>query len=152
MIKSILILILSFLAFPIFAIEKIEPDPAAVKLVNEFMNALTISDEAERLQAILPLVHDSLKTGDKKDLFSSVKQFSYKRAVSMIKLYKLPAEIGDVHKGTVSTVGFKETAERGRRDKYFVKKKEGVNGMPAPIHVFIPENGGAPKIFDFGSL
>lgn len=150
--KSILALVLSLVISPILAIEKIEPDPAAAKLVNDFMNALTIADEAERLQAILPLVHDSLKSNDKKDLFSNVKQFSYKRAVNMIKLYKLPVELGDVHKGTVSTVGFKETAERGRRDKYFVKKKDGVNGLPAPIHVFIPENGGAPKIFDFGSL
>ena len=95
------------------AIEKIEPDPAAAKLVGEFMNALTIADEAERLQAILPLVHDSLKTKDKKDLFSNVKQFSYKRAVNMIKLYKNPVELGNVHKGSVSTIGFKETAETG---------------------------------------
>ncbi|MBP7283942.1 MAG: hypothetical protein KBA66_20320 [Leptospiraceae bacterium] len=65
---------------------------------------------------------------------------------------KLVVELGDVHKGTFSTVGFKETAEKGRRDKYFIKKKEGLNGMPAPIHVFIPENGGAPKIYDFGGL
>ena len=89
------------------AIEKIEPDPAAAKLVGEFMNALTIADEAERLQAILPLVHDSLKTKDKKDLFSNVKQFSYKRAVNMIKLYKNPVELGNVHKGSVSTIGRK---------------------------------------------
>jgi hypothetical protein len=150
--KNILILLFGFLISPLFAIEKIEPDPAAAKLVGEFMNALTIADEAERLQAILPIVHDSLKTKDKKDLFSSVKQFSYKRAVNMIKLYKNPVELGDVHKGSVSTIGFKETAETGRRDKYFVKKKEGINGLPAPIHVFIPEGGGAPKIYDFGSL
>ncbi len=150
--KSFLVILLGFAISPLVAIEKIAPDPAAAKLVNDFMNALTIADEAERLQAILPMVHDSLKSNDKKDLFSSVKQFSYKRAVNMIKLYKLPVELGDVHKGSVSTVGFKEAAERGRRDKYFVKKKDGVNGLPAPIHVFIPEAGGAPKIFDFGSL
>lgn len=149
--KTISILILS-LVFPIFSIEKIEPDPKAAKLVSDFMNALTIADESERLQAILPMVHDSLKTKDKKDLFSSVKQFSYKRAVDMIKLYKNPVELGEVHKGTVSTIGFKELAEKGRRDKYFVKKKDGINGLPAPIHVFIPENGGEPKIYDFGSL
>lgn len=150
--KSILVLVLSMVISPLLAIEKIAPDPAAAKLVNDFMTALTIADEAERLQAILPLVHNSLKTNDKKDLFSSVKQFSYKRAVNMIKLYKIPVELGEVHKGTDSTVGFKETAEVGRRDKYFVKKKEGVNGLPAPIHVFIPKSGGTPKIYDFGSL
>ncbi len=150
--KSILGLILSLVIFPLFAIEKIAPDPAAVKLVGEFMSALTITDESERLQTILPMVHDSLKTKDKKDLFSSVKQFSYKRAVDMVKLYKNPVEIGEVHKGNSMTIGFKETAEKGRRDKYFVKKKDGINGLPAPIHVFIPEGGGAPKIYDFGSL
>lgn len=150
--KRILVIVLGLLISPIFAIEKIEPDPAAAKLVGEFMTALTIADEAERLQAILPMVHDSLKTKDKKDLFSSVKQFSYKRAVDMIKLYKNPAELGEIHKGNSMTIGFKETAEKGRRDKYFVKKKDGINGLPAPIHVFIPEGGGAPKIYDFGSL
>ncbi|HMV44625.1 MAG TPA: hypothetical protein PK079_17290 [Leptospiraceae bacterium] len=150
--KKFILYCLVITVLPVFSIEKIEPDPKALKLVSDFMNALTIADEAERLQAILPLVHDSLKTKDKKDLFSSVKQFSYKRAVDMIKLYKAPAEVSEVHKGAVSTIGYKELAEKGRRDKYFVKKKEGVNGMPAPIHVFIPENGGEPKIYDFGSL
>jgi hypothetical protein len=42
-----------------------------------------------------------------------------------------------------------ETAQSGRDDKYFVAK---TSGRPAPIHVFFPADGSAPKILDFGSL
>jgi hypothetical protein len=152
MIKSILVFVLSFGISSLAAIEKIAPDPVAAKLVGDFLSALSIADEAARLQAVLPLIHDSLKSPDKQDLSKDAKRFSYKKAVDGVKFYKIPVELGEVHKGSVSTVGFKETAEKGRRDKYFVKKKDGVAGLPAPIHVFTPEAGGAPKILDFGSL
>jgi len=52
----------------------------------------------------------------------------------------------------VTQVGFRETAESGRTDKYFVTKKAGVPGLPAPLHVFWPSDGGAPKLINIGSL
>ena len=134
------------------AVEKIEPDEKGVKLVGQVLTALVIEDEGERLKAVLALVHKSLKTKDGADLTRTVKEFSYKKAVRAAKLYENPPAIHQVHKGRDVTIGFKETAEKGRKDKYFVKKKEGVAGRPAPIIVFWPAGDGEPTVVDFGSL
>jgi hypothetical protein len=40
----------------------------------------------------------------------------------------------------------------GELYKYFIAKKEGVGGMPAPIQIFYPEGGGDPIVYDFGSF
>jgi hypothetical protein len=136
----------------VIAIEKIKPDPKAIDLLNKLLAALSIEDPDARLQAVIPLVHKSMLTADGKDLDSDTKQFSYKKAYQNVGCYKQPVEISQVHKGNTYTIGWEETAETGRTDKYFVKKKDGVNGMPAPIHVFWPENGGDPKIVNMGSL
>jgi len=98
------------------------------------------------------LVHKSLLTSNGKDLSSNVKNFSYKKACDNIKFYKIPAVITEVHKGNTYTVGFKETAQLGRSDKYFIAKKDGVGGMPAPIIIFFPQDGSSPKILNMGSL
>lgn len=133
-------------------VEKIPPDPKGVKLCSDLLAALTMSDEKERLKAVLPLLHRSLLTPDGKGLDPMVRDFSYKKAVTGAPLYKQPADIHEVHKGREQTVGFGETAERGRVDRYFVKKKEGQPGRPASLHVFWPNEGGAPKLTNIGSL
>lgn len=152
----ILILILSLYLLNAFihvaAIEKISPDPKGTELVNNLLKALSIEDPEERLKAVIPLVHKSLLTSDGQDLSRDTKDFSYKKAYNNVKFYQIPVSIYQVHKGNVMTIGFQETAERGRIDKYFVNKKPGVNGRPAPIHVFWPDGGGAPSVVNMGSL
>ena len=136
----------------VLAVEKISPDPAGVELCNALLTALCIGNPQERLAAVIPLVHRSLLNTAGNDLDRGVKEFSYAKASGAAKLYQLPANINEVHKGNVTTIGFKATAERGRTDKYFIPKKEGVAGRPAPLHVFWPEGGGPPKIVNMGSL
>lgn len=152
MIYRIVLMILLCCAPTVSAIEKIEADPKGVQLCESFLKACQIADPQARLEAILPLLHKSMLTRDGKDLDRNVKEFSYKKACSAARLYALPVEIYEVHKGNVTTVGFKETAERGRSDKYFVSKKPGVEGRPTPLHVFWPEDGGEPKLINIGSL
>ncbi len=134
------------------AITKIEPDQKAVQLLNEFVRALSIIDDGERLKAVLPLVHKSLKNSNGSDLDGNVKPYSYKKAYQNVKFYKYPVEIYEVHQGNVTTVGYGPTAERGRTDKYFINKKEGVAGRPAPLNVFWPDGGEDPTIIYMGSL
>lgn len=154
--RLILVVILSLYLLNAFvtvgAIEKISPDPRGTELVNKLLNALSIEDPAERLKAVIPLVHKSLLTSDGSDLSRDIKDFSYKKAYNNVKFYQIPASIREVHKGRVMTIGFRETAEKGRTDKYFINKKPGTTGLPAPIHVFFPEDGGAPSIVNMGSL
>ena len=140
------------IASPASAIKKIDPDPKIKKLVTAVMEALQIEDEEKRIQAVLPYVHKTLKSRNGKTLTRDVIRFSFKKASQNVKFYKVPANIYEVHEGRAKTVGWKETAERGRTDKYFVNKKDDVEGRPAPIAVFIPEKGGDPKVIGFGSL
>lgn len=134
------------------AIEKISPDPKGVELVNKLLSALSISDGDERMKAVVPLVHKSMLTGDGRELDRNTRDFSYKKACSNVKFYEQPARVTQVHKGNTYTIGFAETAEKGRSDKYFIAKKPGVAGMPAPVIIFWPENGGEPKVVNMGSL
>jgi hypothetical protein len=134
-----------------WSIEKIEADKKAVELINNFMKALQIEDATKREAAALKFLHKSMLTNDGK-MPSSLKNYSFKKACDGVKFYDVPVKITEVHKGRSVTVGFKETAERGRTDKYFVGKKEGAAGRPAPLHVFWPEGGGKPMLINVGSL
>jgi len=121
-------------------------------LVNKLMKALSIKDEKERIKAIIPLVHKSLLNSSGDDLNKSVKEFSFKKASAAVSLYQIPVKITRVAKGKNSGVGFGDTAEAGRSDRFFVAKRNGVVGLPAPIVVFFPVDGGEPKIVNMGSL
>ena len=134
-----------------WSIEKIKADKQAVELINNFMKALQITDSEKREAAALKFLHKSMLTNDGK-MSNSLRNYSFKKACDGVKFYDVPVKITEVHKGKTSTVGFKETAERGRTDKYFVGKKEGAAGRPAPLHVFWPEGGGKPMIINIGSL
>jgi len=81
-----------------------------------------------------------------------VKDYSYKKAVTDAALYQIPVRVTRVAKDKSTAVGFGESAESGRTDRYFVAKREGVSGLPAPIHIFFPKDGSKPKIVNMGSL
>ncbi|MDQ7823452.1 MAG: hypothetical protein RDV48_11700 [Candidatus Eremiobacteraeota bacterium] len=147
-----LVLLLAASSLNASAVEKIRPDQRAVELIDRLLAALSIQDPDERLRAVIPLVHRSMLTEDGKDLDRDTKDFSYKKACQNVGFYRYPADIKEVHKGNVYTIGWKETAEKGRTDRYFIRKKPGASGVPAPLSVFLPENGGPPKIVDMGSL
>ena len=134
-----------------FAIEKIEADQRAVKLINRFMQTLQMKDHTARDTTVVKLLHKSMlnKNGE---MTPSLKNYSFKKACDGVKFYQVPVKITEVHKGRVLTIGFRETAERGRVDKYFVAKRKGIAGLPAPLHVFWPEGGGQPTLVNIGSL
>ncbi len=130
------------------------PDPAAVELLNRFFTILQTPDEVQRLQAVLPLMHKSLLFQDKTGitLDRSIREFSYPRALKAMNMYQHPVHVSEVQRGQVTTIGFQDSGERGRVDKYFIAKLPGVTGRPAPIDVFFPESGGNPSLVNFGSL
>ena len=140
------------LVSPAQSIEKIKPNAQGLKLVTALLKALSIQNPEKRVAAVLPLVHKSLRNSDGSDLDGNIKRYSYKKAWQNVKFYSIPAQIYEVHKGRSVGIGFRETAERGRKDKYFVKKKPGIPGRPAPIIIFWPESGGAPSVVNMGSL
>ena len=134
-----------------WAIEKIKADSRAVQVINRFMRALSLTDTIKREAKVVKALHKSMLTRDGQ-VTASIKTYSFKKACDNVHLYRVPVKITEVHKGRVVTIGFKETAERGRIDKYFIAKRRGVAGVPAPLHIFWPEMGGKPKLINIGSL
>mgnify|MGYP003966049111 CR=1 FL=1 len=132
--------------------EDVKPDPKAEELLNKFMTALLVEDEAASAKAVMSLVHKSLLSNDKSDLSPDLRRFSFKKAHGGAGHYTSPVKITRVRKTGITAIGFKETAEAGAVYDYFISKKEGVTGMPAPVKVFFPKDGGELKISYMGSL
>jgi hypothetical protein len=129
-------------------------DARAEKLLNDFLTALTSSPDNmdAAIKAALPFLHKSLLAPGGGDVSSDLRRFSFKKAWENAKFYAQPVKITRIRRTGISAIGFRETAEKGKVSDYFVAKKEGVSGMPAPVKIFFPEGGGEPKISYVGSL
>lgn len=129
-------------------------DARAEKLLNDFLAALNAHPDNmdAAVKAALPYLHKSLLAPGGGDVTGDLRNFSFKKAWSNAKFYAQPVKITRIRRTGLSAIGFRETAEKGKVSDYFVGKKEGVNGMPAPVKIFFPEGGGEPKISYVGSL
>jgi hypothetical protein len=157
-----LVLLATVLALPAAAVTRTDvayadeaptPDPAAVAKISKFIELCvsnTDINEAGKKVVAASLVHKSKLDPTGAQLNADSLRFAFKKAFENAKLYE-PKITRVVLTGTTA-VGFKETASKGKLYKYFVAKKEGVTGMPAPIQVFFPEGGGEPVLYDWGSF
>jgi hypothetical protein len=129
---------------------EIAPDPAAVDVLNKLMAALLIDETEQSVKEAVKLLHKSLlvKTGD--DISADLRRFGFKKAHDNAKLYGLPVKIARVRATGATTIGFKETAEKGKVFDYLIEKKAG--GLPAAVKMFFPEGGGEPKVAYLGGL
>lgn len=128
--------------------------PEAVELIARFLELCgrdgTVESRAREVVAA-GLVHASkLDNNDPTQLNADALRFSFKRATDNARFYE--PRITRVVETATTGVGFGGTAQRGRLFKYFVAKRAGIAGMPAPLHVFFPQDGGPPVLFDWGSL
>jgi len=149
--KSILTFLLC-LSFFAGVSQTTEIDKRAETLLNDFMKALLIENSEASAKACLKHVHKSLMNSNGDNLTKDLLDFSFKKAHSNAKFYANPVKITRVRKNKVTAIGFKETGENGSEYSYFISKKDGVNGMPAPVNIFFPADGSAPKISYMGSL
>jgi hypothetical protein len=132
--------------------KELDVDPRAVVLLEAFLQALLLPDAAESARALLPLVHRSLKTPAGDELSRDLLQFGHKKAHGNARHYAVPVHVTRVRPSSTTGIGFGDTAEAGRMDDYFIAKRAGVNGMPAPVKIFFPANGGPPLVSYMGSL
>ena len=133
----------------------VQVDPRAVALLNDFLAALQRNggdmDAAGRAAA--PYLHKSLlRPGNPSDLNDDLKSFSFKKAWQNARFYANPVNITRVRRNQVTAIGAGDTGEAGYVVDYFVGKLNPQAGMPAPVSVFFPNGGGAPKISYVGSL
>jgi hypothetical protein len=129
-------------------------DKAAIAVVNNFMNAINTnaSDEMAAAKAAMPFIHKSEFENDGSNLKKDRLDFSFKKAWQNAKFYDAPVNITRIQKQNITAIGFGNTAQKGTAYKVFIKKKEGVAGLPAPLNVFIPEDGTEAKVYYYGSL
>lgn len=89
-------------------------------------------------------------------LRSSVMPYSLKKDYENIKFYADPIIITRVNSNPTSqTSGFGDSAIKGRIYKIWIKKKEGVDGLPAPVSIMVPEGHPVikdPKVISIGSF
>lgn len=135
-------------------IEVEKADPKALQLLNDFFAALSVADENASAKACLKVVHKSLMNPAKDDLTADLRRFSFKKAHDNAKFYAQPIKVTRIRPKNISGIGAKSngTAELGAVHDYFVAKKDGSPGMPAPVQIFFPQGGGEPKIAYMGSL
>lgn len=131
--------------------------PREVKIVlNDYLDILTKSDNLDECaKQFMKIAGGGMVNPAGTSLRSSVKPYSLKKDYENVKFYKTPADIARVAKTQTSGSGYGESAIAGDWYKVYINKKNGVNGMPAPIHIVVPKNHKiikTPKIIQIGSL
>ena len=130
-------------------------DQRAVALLNDFLAALqrNSSDIDAAARAASPYLHKSLlRPGNPSDVNDDLKNFSFKKAWQNARFYANPVNITRVRRNQVTAIGYGDTGEAGYVVDYFVGKLNPQAAMPAPVSVFFPNGGGAPRISYVGSL
>jgi hypothetical protein len=128
---------------------------AVLQTLEAFVKVLSAKDLATCADQFATIAGGSLIQEDGKKLRSDVMPFSLKKDFSNLKFYARPLEITRVNKSFSNGDGYGETAIKGFVYKIWIGKKKGVNGMPAPISIMIPEGHATittPKVIGIGSL
>ena len=123
----------------------------AKRLLQAFVKAL----QEEDLNLICTFVHKSLRrdTNGREDLDRSVKDYQFRYACKGVANLKNPIRVTRIVPNTgTSGIGFRDRAENGRIEKFFLECTSSSKKMPVPVQVFFPSGGGAPKICHFGSI
>lgn len=131
-----------------------ERDQKAEALINTFMTALMIEDFEESARTVFPMVHKSNYNPEQDSLSNDLLRFSFNKANSNAKYYVHPVEITRTLTLENNSIGYPsyDGYEKGQTVKYWIKKKNGIKGMPAPVNVFFPADGGGPSIAYMGSI
>lgn len=132
------------------------PDERGAAKLKRFIEILTSTEDMEAAGKTVvaeKLVHGSkLDKNEPTKLNNDSMRFAFKKAFTNAKMYDPGPRIIRTQLTATSAVGFGPTAQKGKLYKYFIAKKEGVGGMPAPIQIFYPEDGSDPIVYDFGSF
>ena len=116
--------------------------PKEVKdVLNQYINILTNSTNLDVCATeILKVAAGSLLSQDCKSIATDVKPYSLKKDFENAKFYKKPVVITRVQLINDDSDGYGPTMITGKVYKIWIAKKEGVNGMPAPVKIIVPKN------------
>lgn len=131
--------------------------PEEVKAVlEEYVSILRNAEDLEQCaKNFVAVAGGGLVNEQGKTLRSSVKPFSLKKDFNNVKFYADPIQITRVNLGRTYGAGYGPSAIKGKKYKIWIDKKDGINGMPAPITIVVPEDHEfvkEPKVIGIGSL
>ena len=131
--------------------------PVEVKAVlDEYITILTTSNSIDECaDRFLEIAGGGLVNPNGTLLRNSVKPYSLTKDFNNIKFYKVPVEIIRVAKTKTGQAGYGVSALSGDWYKIYIAKKDGVSGMPAPVHIVYPKNHKyikTPKVIQGGSF
>ncbi len=124
----------------------------AVKVMNHFIHILQRKTFEEAAKKVVPLIHKSLLTHNGKSLDDDTYGYSFKKAYMNAKNYKYPIKVTRVQKLRTTGVGYGDTYQKGIEYKFWIAKKQGTAGLPAPLVLFFPKGQKMPKLTYIGSL
>lgn len=123
--------------------------------LNGYAEALSAETLEKCAEAFIKVAGGSLVNDSGENLRPTIMQFSLKKDFSNFKFYAMPLEITRVNKKQTNGDGYGASAIKGTAYKIWLKKKAGVNGMPAPVSIVVPEGHPTiktPKVVGIGSL
>lgn len=125
-----------------------------VQILNDYIKTMkTGKSREEKIQAFIKMAEPNLLNNANTALSPNTERFSFKKDSQNAKFYKYPIVITEARIAVrESNIGFSTKARKGKLNKYFIAKEEGVAGRPAPITIFVPNDGSEPKIYGIGSL
>lgn len=125
-----------------------------VQILQAYVKTMKMGkSKEEKISNFLKIAEPNLLNDANTALSPNTERFSFKKDSENAKFYKYPVVITEARIAVrESNIGFGVKARRGKLNKYFIAKEEGVAGRPAPITIFVPNDGGEPKIYGIGSL
>lgn len=125
-----------------------------VRILNDYVKAMKMGkSKEEKVTAFLKIAEPNLLNDANTALSPNTERFSFKKDSENAKFYKSPVVITEARIAVrESNIGFGAKAKKGKLNKYFIAKEDGIVGRPAPITIFVPNDGGEPKIYGIGSL
>lgn len=125
----------------------------AEKVMNRFLSLLQHDSYEISARKVVPLMHRSLLDRSGKRLDDDTLRFSFKKAHQNAQHYAYPVQITRVQKLRTTGVGHGRTYQKGVEYKYWIRKRKGEIGMPAPLVLFFPRGEAVqPKLSYVGSL
>ena len=135
-------------------VEELPPEVKAV--LEDYVKLLRSAPSLdEAAKGFVALAGGSLVNEDGKSLRGTVQGFGLKKDYENVKFYADPMNLTRVNVGKSNGDGFGPSAIKGKKYKIWLAKKEGANGVPAPITILVPEGHATittPKVVNIGSL
>jgi hypothetical protein len=126
-----------------------------LQILQDYAKVLSAETLEKCAESFVQIAGGGLVNESGSKLRQDVPQFSLKKDYNNFKFYAQPLQITRVNKSWSNGDGYGGSAIKGWVYKIWIDKKKGVNGMPAPVSIMVPEEHPSiktPKVIGIGSF